>query len=45
MIKLSNFRISVIIGLLLSDGSFATTNRSINKSLRFKQCLGKSEYV
>jgi hypothetical protein len=45
LIKLSNFHLSVIIGLVLSDGSFATTNRSINKSLRFKQSLEKSEYV
>ena len=45
MIKLPNYQYGVILGVLLSDGTFTITTRSINVSLRFKQSLSKSKYV
>ena len=45
MIKLPNYQYSVIIGIVLSDGGLALSPRGINRSLRFKQSLNKSEYV
>ena len=45
MIKLPNYQFSVIIGVILSDGAFASSIRSVNKNLRFMQSLEKSGYV
>lgn len=39
--KFPSYQFSVIIGVILSDGAFTTTHRSINKSLRFMQSLEK----
>lgn len=45
MIKLPLLQFSVVIGIILSDGYFVTTDRAINRSFRFKQSLDKSKYV
>ena len=45
MIKLPNYQYSVIIGIVLSDGGLALSPRGINRFLRFKQSLDKSEYI
>lgn len=42
IIKLPNYQYGVIIGVILSDGTFNITNRSLNVSLRLKQSLSKS---
>lgn len=43
--KLPSYQFSVIIGIILSDGTFTATNRSINKHLRLKQSSDKAGYV
>ena len=45
MVKLPNFELSVMIGLLLSDGGFAISKRSENYYFQFKQSFDKSKYL
>jgi len=45
MIKLPSFHLSVIIGLILSDGGLSFSNKiSKNALLRFEQSLSKAMY-
>lgn len=45
MKKLPNFQLSVLVGLLLSDGGFGFSKRGVNCYFYFKQSLAKSNYV
>lgn len=45
MVKFTSFSYSVVIGIILSDGRIGSSVRGINKYLRFKQSLEKSQYV
>ena len=45
MIKLPNLQLGIIVGILLSDGRLACSNRAINYALHFKQSLSKSSFL